>query len=173
MEDNEIEQYFNILLENYRSGKFKISWRPKSVFIADDINFNDAHEEKGFREFVSKFVDALRDRVFENKNDEKYSKYVNTFLEEDKYLKDDMQTRCTSISNLCNFFNIEILTKRDRNQNTKCYSALVNMNLQKPCLEGKPIIEPITFELSIRDLKTFSDSLEDTIRNIEKLKDNL
>lgn len=171
MESNKIDEYFKLLSENFKDNKFVISWRQDKLVIIDRIDYSDSIDKGEFKDFVSEFTEALRDSALSCEVDSKYLSYVDKFFYENKDVKDDIITRCTSNLDICNLFGIEILTKRV-DLKPKCFSALFNFTLQKPNPE-KEVSDQFVFELSLRDLKTLSKALEETIKDIEELKSEL
>lgn len=171
-----LDDKFKIFMRLYEAKKIQLRFGRSSfaIMFSDEAKKeipSDEKEEKEFRNFVSSLLNGLRQKIIEGKLDQEYSKYekyIDDLLRHDSEIKDDIITRIKSNVNICHDISYEILTKRNKNLDVECFSALINLNLEKPH-PRKDILEPINFELSVKDLKLFQSVLEDAIEDINSL----
>lgn len=167
----DLDEQFESLLRLVKEEKIIISWRANSFSVSfknigDDI---EIIKNKEFNSFTMKFLKELRHKILEPTKKSKYDEYIDKYIQIDPYIKGDIITRSNSKVNICNSINSKILTKRDIKLYLSCYSALINLEIQKPGLEN-PMHEQVNFELSERDLKIFIDELKSIQNNIDKIK---
>lgn len=167
----ELSEYFDEFMELYENEKIRFIWKQNSfITIAD----KEVDEGEDFRDFIFNLVNSVRHKVLKGKIDEElkeYEEYVDKLLRYDPEIKDDIITRCTSKVNICNRIDYEVLTKRNEKLEPQCYSALLNLNLEKPNF-GQDIPKQVNFELSIKDLKLFSKIIDQALEEIETLNKN-
>lgn len=163
------DKMFERILKLYKEKKLMIEWERKSFFVRiNDITNEERSEleKKKFKEFMGNFLKCVREKVIDNRIDNDMDEYVSKFLEEEKELTLHIFIQNTNLVNLCRTVQYEILTKMDNQSNVIGHSLLLSLGIEKPNLE----IEPINFELSLKDLKFLYDTLGKAICKIEKLE---
>lgn len=173
METKEIKNdydFFELFLKLYKEKSIEINWRKNGlgIYMGKDTHIENIQQ---FRKYASKLLEATKNKVTDGKIDIKYDKYVDQLIECDEDIVADIIARCKSNANICNVFDHEILTKRNKNLDIKGFSALINFSYEKPS-NGEALSDQITFEFSIKDLKLLYENIGNIIENINKLNNS-